>query len=270
MFARWKEKTEQRLQELETALDPSVGQKTFNGTVAPSFARTIGHRLGSLSTAEHSTNDETRTLNVTGSLGAFPGSSLSDCTPTNDDAGSACLPDLISCRIVTVDAANTYFNFYREHLNPLIHHLLRDSTTLADVRGRSAMLTAAICTVATLCMGSRDHQACLKAYQNEVSRKLFSTSHSFDDVRALCIGAFWQSDISSALNGLGKYHNTTARRIDLPLSALKLFVLAHNSSCTGALRRCHIQNKNATIGHAYSSSYIYATITAPCSTGGHR
>lgn len=39
---------------------------------------------------------------------------------------------------------------------------------------------------------------------------MFSVNHTFDDVRALCIGAFWLNDISSALNALGKNRITRA------------------------------------------------------------
>lgn len=108
-----------------------------------------------------------------------------------------------------MEAASGYFDFYKTHLDPLIHHVLEDTATLAGIRARSSLLTAAICAVATFCTGSSDHKACVNVYMNEVTRKLFSTRYEFDDVRALCIGAYWLSDIAAALNGMGKYYVIT-------------------------------------------------------------
>ena len=86
-----------------------------------------------------------------------------------------------------------------------MHYLLTEDDSLASIRERSSLLTTAICTVATFCMGSKEYHQCLKMFTNEVSRKLFSDKYEFDDVRALCIGALWLNDVSSVLNGLGEF-----------------------------------------------------------------
>lgn len=124
---------------------------------------------------------------------------------TDDISGAAYLPDLISSGIISLETGSGYFTYYKEHLDPLIHYVLEDKASLADVRARSSLLTAAIITVAAFCTGSNDYKACVNAYQLDVSRKLFLDRYEFDDVRALCVGAFWLSDISSALNGMGEY-----------------------------------------------------------------
>lgn len=139
------------------------------------------------------------TLNLSCSLGAFPASSLENFTLSQ--AGHK--PDLISSRLISHERAEKHFKFYHENLNPYTYHILSEKDTLANVRSRSSLLTAAVCTTAALCAGSTDYQNCLNALTREVSGKLFSTNHTFDDVRALCIGALWLNDISSALNALG-------------------------------------------------------------------
>ena len=145
-------------------------------------------------------------LNLYGSLGAFPGSSLGQATFKDDNnAGFAALPDLISCGTISSGTGIELFAFFQEQLNARVYYMLEATTTLREVRARSSLLTAATCTVAALCMGSTQYTDCLKAFQEEVSRRLFAQDYGFDDVRALCIGAFWLSDLCPALIGMGKY-----------------------------------------------------------------
>ena len=145
------------------------------------------------------------TLNLSCSLGAFPAASITDVAFTNDALESSFRPDLISRNVISLTSANEYFVFYKEHLDHHMHYLFSDKDTLAMVRARSSLLTAAICTVASFCTGSVDYQNCFKAFTDEVSRKLFADKYDFDDVRACAVGALWLNDISSALNGLGEF-----------------------------------------------------------------
>ena len=96
-----------------------------------------------------------------------------------------------------------HFAFYKSQLDPYLQHVLAENDTLDIVRSRSPILTAAICTVAAFCTDSPGYDASLKCLKDEVARKVFAVKYEFDDVRALCVGALWLRDISSALNGLG-------------------------------------------------------------------
>ena len=145
------------------------------------------------------------TLNLSYSLGAFPASSMNSLASTGERIHTTSRPDLISCGLISRETAEEYFDFYMQNLDPCVHHILQENDSLATVRARSSLLTASICTVASFCTSSKDYQNCVNVFTSEVSRKLFSDKYEFDDVRALCIGAFWLNDISSALNGLGKY-----------------------------------------------------------------
>lgn len=146
----------------------------------------------------------TLTLNLSCSLGSFPASSMMNLTFTRDRTYLGHGLDLISCGLLSLETAESLFSYYKEHLEPLIHNVLGDDVTLATTRAESSLLTTAVCTVAAICTGSESYQNCLKYFKREVSGKVFSSDYSFNDVRALCIGAFWVNEISSALNGLGK------------------------------------------------------------------
>ena len=51
---------------------------------------------------------------------------------------------------------------------------------------------------------STDYLRYLEALKRKVSNKMLCSKYTFDDVRELCIAAFWLSELSSALNGHGE------------------------------------------------------------------
>lgn len=164
-------------------------------------------------------------LNLSCNLGAFPASSMKSPDKTNGHPNSAYRPDLISRGVISLASAESCFAHYKEHLDPYIQYMLTDNDSLASLRSRSSLLTAAICTVAALCTGTNEYQRCLDAFKAETSRKLFADSYEFDDVRALCIGSLWLTDVSSALNGLGRFATGTFRYVNRRL-------IADGGSCT--------------------------------------
>jgi hypothetical protein len=76
-------------------------------------------------------------------------------------------------------------------------------TSLTSVRRSSQLLTATILTVTALHIptsaGTFDN--CYGEFLSLISSSMFSRYHSIDDVRALCIAAFWLSDVSWKLSG---------------------------------------------------------------------
>ena len=202
---------EKRVEELERSLVSNASDNTRSSPAnmgslkspilkSPSIAGTARlSQAGSLDDVPDTPS--AITLNLSCSLGAFPASSLEIENVTFTQAGYT--PDWISSGLISQERAEEFFKYYHENLNPYLHHILSEKDSLAAVRSRSSLLTAAVCTTAALCTGSTDYQNCLNAFRREVSGKLFSTRHTFDDIRALCIGTFWLNDISSALNALG-------------------------------------------------------------------
>lgn len=144
------------------------------------------------------------TLNLSCSLGAFPASSMINLTLGDIGATSGRNPDPVSCGIISQRIAEILFVFYKQNLDPCIHNTLGDNDSLSTVRARSPLFITAICTVSAFCSGSENYSALQKHFTTQVSGKVFSSNHTFDDVRALCVGALWLNEVSTALNSLGE------------------------------------------------------------------
>ncbi|KAJ5601510.1 hypothetical protein N7510_011044 [Penicillium lagena] len=205
----WKEKMEGRMGQLEQALRQSTNQPS----TVPSFSvNSSGPSQGSAGLEADRSSiapptpwviSSNVTLNLSCSLGAFPASSMISLTLTDAGGHSGQTSDLVSCGLIPHNEAEDFFAFYKQNLNPCIHHILTESDTFPIIRARSPLLLAAICTVSALCTGSKHYAPILKYFTTQVSGKVFSSRHTFDDVRALCIGALWLNEVSTALNSLG-------------------------------------------------------------------
>ncbi|QRD88998.1 hypothetical protein F9C07_2200221 [Aspergillus flavus] len=85
-----------------------------------------------------------------------------------------------------------------------VYQILGDHSpaTLGHIREVSPLLTTAICAVGALHLPSPDLEILYKEFVALSAPLSFSRRHTVDDVRALCIGAFWLSDLSRSLVGL--------------------------------------------------------------------
>ena len=105
---------------------------------------------------------------------------------------------------VDLSPSTHWRNIFTSTIIAYIYHPLTNVNTVANLLKRSSLLLAAICTTAAFSAGSDNYEACLEMFINDVSATTFSHTHSFDDVRALCIGAFWLVKKSPALSALGE------------------------------------------------------------------
>ena len=153
---------------------------------------------------KHSHQPREAALNLFCKPGAFPSSSLNAFLVNDQDISYSTGPDLVTRGLISQTTLEKHFHFYHECLNPYIYQPLTNIDTVATLLKRSSLLLAAICATAAFCAGSEDYEACLETFINDVSATMFSHTHSFDDVRALCIGAFWLGKESSALSALGE------------------------------------------------------------------
>lgn len=139
---------------------------------------------------------------------AIPASYVSEISTSSLQSqarnGSPKQPDMISRNILHIQSATTLFDLYRRRLDPFLYGILSSYNTLNDVRRASPLLTDAVCTVAALHSQPDNYAACRAAFMQQVSTQMFSKRKTPDDVRGLCIGAFWLSDISWSLMGLGE------------------------------------------------------------------
>ena len=189
--SRWKEHMEHRIEKLERALarDPNHNPESHPTSVnlAESLINGTGDLVeahGDATPSVHPTIDEPPmvTLNISFSLGAFPASSITKVTLCNQEVKSIYRQDMVSCGIISLKTAFEAFEFYKQNLDHLAHNLFTEIDSLADIRARSSILTAPVCTVAAFCTGWRNYQRCFEAFKDEVSRKLFSERYEFDDV----------------------------------------------------------------------------------------
>ncbi|KAH8690456.1 hypothetical protein BGW36DRAFT_306168 [Talaromyces proteolyticus] len=109
--------------------------------------------------------------------------------------------DLISRGTISLSSAERFFSIYHGRLDHFIYRVLIDRDSLSSIRAHSSLLTAAICAVGSLHAASPEYQICYKEFINEYSTQMTSNRHTIDDVRGLCIAAFWLSGMSWALAG---------------------------------------------------------------------
>jgi hypothetical protein len=113
--------------------------------------------------------------------------------------------DLISTGIITLRQALALFDTYHLRLDHFLYRILGDHISLDSARIASPLLTAAVCTVGALHSPSLGHlfEICYAEYKDLVTSQVFSKNLNADDIRGLCIGAFWLHELSWALIGNG-------------------------------------------------------------------
>lgn len=114
-------------------------------------------------------------------------------------------PDFIAQGKIDLSEAEQLFAAFRGTLNAYLWGgiaLLHE--TLAETRASSALLTAAILAVTALHAkdGGRAFDRCYPVFLELAGQAVFKRYHSLDDVRGLCVGAFFLSDMSWKLSGL--------------------------------------------------------------------
>jgi hypothetical protein len=114
--------------------------------------------------------------------------------------------DIISRGILTLDQAQGLFNKYLTKHDNYIYSVLEAGSTFSSVRNNSPLLLAAICAVTSLHVVSPDipYEQCYEEFVHLSASHVFSSRNNLDDIRAMCIGAFWLPDLSWILVGNGK------------------------------------------------------------------
>lgn len=196
----WKEQMEDRMARLEAHILSTAVESSSQPPYQTYGQDTTRGNLGD-NPADPS---QIVTLNLSCSLGAFPASSMINFTLTDPRGTSRQCPDLLSNQLIPQESAESLFSFYKKNMDSFAYNILADTDSLASISDRSPLLTVSICTVAAFCSGSLHYRTLFDNLKSEISGKVFSNNHEFDDVRALCIGALWLNEISTALNSLGK------------------------------------------------------------------
>lgn len=113
--------------------------------------------------------------------------------------------DFIAQGILSLADAEDLFNRYMENMHQLLWAgMLNPHHSLDEARRHSTLLTAAILTIAALHTPGRDEalQKCYNVFVSLAYSTCLSRLHNLDDVRALCLAAFYLSNLSWKLSGL--------------------------------------------------------------------
>lgn len=118
--------------------------------------------------------------------------------------GQALVTDLISRGVVDIQEAEELFYQFDQVLNRYLWDgALLAHKDLTSVRRSSSMLSAAILAVTALHMPTKERtfDTCYTEFAKLASESMLDHHHTLDDIRALCIGAFWLADVSWKLSG---------------------------------------------------------------------
>ncbi|CAM1503130.1 Fc.00g079060.m01.CDS01 [Cosmosporella sp. VM-42] len=114
------------------------------------------------------------------------------------------LNDFISRGVISEHEAEDLYEKFHMSLNHYLWVGLEQThPSFHSVRKSSELLTATILAVTALHIptSAETFDKCYKEFLALISSSMFSRYHSIDDVRGLCIAAFWLSDVSWKLSG---------------------------------------------------------------------
>ncbi|KAF7590115.1 hypothetical protein BBP40_003228 [Aspergillus hancockii] len=112
--------------------------------------------------------------------------------------------DFISRGVISIHEAEELFAYFSRTMNQLLWGgIILVHRDLTSVRRASTLLSAAVLTVAALHIPNRTEtlNRCYHEYVTLVSSMSLTRAHTLDDVRGLCVGAFWLSELSWKLSG---------------------------------------------------------------------
>ncbi|KAL2872003.1 uncharacterized protein BJX67DRAFT_95961 [Aspergillus lucknowensis] len=217
--ATWKNSVVQKLRWLENTIAKIATKVDIPGfqpsaddhavSAAPSLSPE--YRLASVRSARGASPDEPEqvqtwevVMDPLGGPASIPAACVSEIRSTRASIqlASKGRHDLISIGVLSLPQALALFDIYYLRLDHFLYRILGDHTSLDSIRKTSPLLTAAVCTVGALHSRPLGHlyEACEREYRNVAAALAFSPVHD-DDVRGLCIGAFWLHELSWALIG---------------------------------------------------------------------
>jgi len=125
---------------------------------------------------------------------AIPGSVVSSSINSSKTTRKG--QNVISRGIVAEEEAQQFLDIYQNRLDHFLYSILGDRRNLQQIVSTSPLLLAAICAVGALHLASSKFDDLQRAFITAASSASFSRQCNTDDVRGLCIGAFWLSGIS--------------------------------------------------------------------------
>jgi hypothetical protein len=146
---------------------------------------------------------------VTAPMGSlYEVTQLSDIRATSPErqyaTDRALVTDFVSRGAVELHEAEELFDHFDRVLNRYLWDgILLVHKDLTALRNSSSMLSAAILAVTALHLPNKERtfDTCYTEFAKLASESMLDRHHTLDDLRALCIGAFWLADVSWKLSG---------------------------------------------------------------------
>ncbi|KAH8702306.1 C6 transcription factor [Talaromyces proteolyticus] len=207
----WKQAIEQKIQKLEETMSTMVNDGSSSNdywrreeiSEDPSSVNEPApedYQQGNLGAASEDTGRWKIVIDLESSPSALPGHYLQSTASTQPKSRQ----DIVSRGGITVENARKYLSEYQNRLDHFVYGILGEysSATLESIREASPFLATAICAVGSLHLASPDYDLLYKEFIAMSAALSFSKRNTVDDVRALCIGAFWLGDMSWSLVGI--------------------------------------------------------------------
>ncbi|KAK4944127.1 hypothetical protein LTR10_016460 [Elasticomyces elasticus] len=112
--------------------------------------------------------------------------------------------DLIAQGVISIDEAERMLTLFKTTLSRYLYNAtLSPDRTLNSIRSSSPLLFTSIMAVSSLHIpGMEDiYHKCHRQLRDLIASSMFDRSHTLEDIRALCIAAFWLPDLSWKLSG---------------------------------------------------------------------
>ncbi len=112
--------------------------------------------------------------------------------------------DLVSMGIISVEEAEEMLSLFKKTLSRyLFDATVHESRTLLSIRESSSLFFTAIITVTSLHIPGKEkiHATAHRQLRDLIATSFFDRFHTLEDIRALCIAAFWLPDLSWKLSG---------------------------------------------------------------------
>lgn len=112
--------------------------------------------------------------------------------------------DLVSMGVMSTEEAEEMFSLFKTSLSRyLFDATVHESRSLLSLRESSTLFFTAIITVTSLHIPGKEkiHATAHKQLRDLIATSFFDRFHTLEDIRALCIAAFWLPDLSWKLSG---------------------------------------------------------------------
>lgn len=215
---RWKRQATAKNKQLEAAVADLLRHNQLPplstyGQASPQIEGVTPARSGSVEQPTAMTRDNSQEPDAEPDLVSAPMHSLYEVTKLRnirsdlhgDGYGTANpVEDFISTGRLPLDEAEKLFRIFSRTMNQFLWGgITLVHSDLLSVRRSSPLLAAAILAVASLHIPDHNEifDICYTELTTLVSNSMLNRYHSLDEIRGLCIGAFWLSDLSWKLSG---------------------------------------------------------------------